>query len=535
MTEDFLWWQDGIIYQIYPRSYMDNNNDGIGDLPGITSRLDYLADLGVDAIWLSPVYPSPDRDFGYDVSNYVDIDPRYGSLQDFDVLVSIAHKKNIHVIMDLVLNHTSDEHPWFKQSRSSKDNPYRDWYMWHPGKGKGKRPNNWQAVFGGDGWELDPQTNEYYFHMFLKSQPDLNWRNPLVRKAILDVFRFWLDKGVDGFRLDVFNAYFKDADLKDNPPQLGIRGFERQKHIFDIDQSEMMPLLAEIRSLLDQYGERYMVGETFLSNPEKAVGYTGNDRLHAAFNFTMLEIPWNATKFSRAITEWDDLNRGGRWPNNVLNNHDQQRTTNRYKFDKEDQLAKTAATLILTLRGTPFLYYGEEIGMRDIRLSRSEILDPPGKKYWPFYKGRDGCRSPMQWSANSFSGFSDFKPWLPIHPGYVQRNVENHQKNPESLLNFYKELIKLRKATPALQHGSFRLIPGLPASVLCYIRELDNTRMLILLNFQLKPLNFTLPDEFDLRKGTILINSLHHQDSVITSSSQIEMQPGQSLIIDLPS
>ncbi len=532
MTEGFLWWRDGIIYQIYPRSYMDSNSDGIGDLAGITSRLDYLADLGVDAIWLSPVYPSPDRDFGYDVSNYIDIDPHYGNLQDFDVLVSEAHKKNIHVIMDLVLNHTSDEHPWFKQSRSSKDNPYRDWYMWYPGKGK-ERPNNWQAVFGGDGWELDPQTNEYYFHMFLKSQPDLNWRNPQVRKAILDVFRFWLDKGVDGFRLDVFNAYFKDEDLKDNPPQLGIRGFERQKHLFDIDQPEMTPLLAEIRSLLDEYGGRYVVGETFHSKPGKAVTYTGNDRLHAAFNFAMLEKPWNATKFSEVIAQWDDLNRGGKWPNNVLNNHDQPRTTTRYKFDKEDQLAKTAATLILTLRGTPFLYYGEEIGMRDIKLSRSEILDPPGKKYWPFYKGRDGCRSPMQWNANLYSGFSDFKPWLPIHPGYLMRNVEIQLKDPESLLNFYKELIKLRKATPALQHGSFRLIPGLPASVLCYFRELGNTRLLILLNFQLKPLHFTLPGEFDLQKGTILINSLHNQDSIITTSSHIELQPGQALIIDL--
>ena len=458
MANDFVWWRDGIIYQIYPRSFQDSNHDGFGDLPGILSRLDYLRDLGVDAIWLSPVYPSPDKDFGYDVSDYVDIDPRYGTMQDLVTLVHEAHSRNIRIIMDLVLNHTSDKHPWFIQSRSSRDNPFRDWYIWHPGKANGKIPNNWQSHFGGDGWELDPQTGEYYFHMFTKDQPDLNWHNPKVRKAILDVFRFWLDKGVDGFRLDVFNAYFKDAELRDNPPAIGLRGFDRQKHIHDVDQPEMIPLLAEIRSLVDGYGDRYVVGETFLSTPEKAVQYTGNDRLHAAFNFTMLSQPWNARRFSKAISDWEKLNQGEHWPNHVLNNHDNPRTSTRYHFNGDDQLLKTTAVLMMTLRGTPFLYHGEEIGMRDIELSRDEILDPPGRKYWPFYKGRDGCRSPMQWNDDIYSGFSDAKPWLPLHPGYVQRNVESQSKDPSSLLNLYKELIRLRRSLPTLQHGSFQLI-----------------------------------------------------------------------------
>ena len=533
MANDFVWWRDGIIYQIYPRSFQDSNHDGFGDLPGILSRLDYLKDLGVDAIWLSPVYPSPDKDFGYDVSDYVDIDPRYGTMQDFDLLVHEAHSRNIRIIMDLVLNHTSDKHPWFIQSRSSRDNPYRDWYIWHPGKPNGKLPNNWQSHFGGDGWEFDPQTGEYYFHMFTKDQPDLNWHNPEVRKAILDVFRFWLDKGVDGFRLDVFNAYFKDAALRNNPPAIGLRGFDRQKHIHDVDQPEMIPLLAEIRNLVDGYGDRYVVGETFLSSPAKAVQYTGNDRLHAAFNFTMLAQPWNARKFSKAITDWEGLNQGEHWPNHVLNNHDNPRTSTRYHFNGDDQLLKTTAVLMMTLRGTPFLYHGEEIGMRDIELSRDEIQDPPGKKYWPFYKGRDGCRSPMQWDDDIYSGFSDAKPWLPVHPGYVQRNVESQSKDPHSLLNLYKELIRLRRSQPVLQHGSFSSFPGMPGQVLAYLRELDGKRILILLNFQLKPVNCNLPGDIDLNNAKLLINSIPNQSPAITAQRNIKLDPGQSLIFDL--
>ncbi len=449
----FLWWRDGIIYQVYPRSFSDSNGDGIGDIPGILSRLDYLADLGVDAIWLSPIFPSPDVDFGYDVSDYTAIDPKYGSMEDFDCLVQQAHHRGIRVVLDLVLNHTSSLHPWFIESRKSKDNPYRDWYLWKAGKKNGQPPNNWQSIFGGSGWQYDPATQEYYFHMFDKEQPDLNWRNPAVRRALLDVFRFWLDKGVDGFRLDVFNMYFKHKDLLDNPPVLGLRSFDRQQHIHDMDQPDMIPLLQEIRALLDLYPERYMVGETLLGSAKKAASYTGTDRLHAAFNFEFLENPWKPNHFLGAVQRWEQALGSEDWPNYVLNNHDVIRTATRWRCKPDDARLKVAATLLLTLRGTPFLYYGEEIGMRDIPIrSKDQVLDPVGKMYWPFYKGRDGCRAPMQWNADENAGFSAAggSLWLPVNADYPNRNVEAQRADSTSLLNFYRRLITLRRQMPAL-------------------------------------------------------------------------------------
>ena len=286
----------GIIYQIYPRSFADSNGDGIGDLPGITTRLDHLVDLGVDAIWLSPIYPSPDVDFGYDITDYRSIDPRFGRMEDFDRLLEEAHRRGIRIILDLVLNHTSDQHPWFQASKASRDNPYRDWYIWQDGKRRSP-PNNWESRFGGRAWELDPASGQYYYHMFYKQQPDLNWQNPKVRQAVLDMISFWLEKGVDGFRLDVFNAFFKHPGFLDNPPRLGLRGFDRQRHIYDTDQPEMLPFLAELRSLLDSYPDRYAVGETFLSDPQKAARYCGPDRLHGAFNFDLTRCPWRQPGF----------------------------------------------------------------------------------------------------------------------------------------------------------------------------------------------------------------------------------------------
>ncbi len=313
MANEFLWWRDGVIYQIYPRSFADSNGDGIGDLGGIVTRLDYLQELGVDAIWLSPINPSPDVDFGYDVSDYLDVDPKYGALADFDRLVNEAHARNIRIVLDLVLNHTSDEHAWFLQSRSSLDNPYRDYYLWEEPR-NGQAPNNWQAVFGGRAWELDEQTGQYYYHMFYKEQPDVNWRNPKVRQAMLDVFRFWADRGADGFRLDVFNMYFKSAALTDNPPKLGIRGFDRQQHIYDCDQPGMMPLLQEIRQVLDGYPERYAVGETFEATAEKAAKYAQPGLLHGTFDFTFLLSPWNPQRFLQAITQWEQALGPDGWP-----------------------------------------------------------------------------------------------------------------------------------------------------------------------------------------------------------------------------
>ncbi|MHB8807684.1 MAG: alpha-glucosidase, partial [Anaerolineaceae bacterium] len=449
--EKYLWWRDGVIYQIYPRSFMDSNADGIGDLPGIISKLDYLEDLGIDAIWLSPIYPSPDVDFGYDVSDYRGIDQKSGSMQDFETLLTQAHSRKIRIILDLVLNHTSDQHPWFQEARKSRDNPYRDYYIWKDPKEDGSVPNNWRSIVRGPVWEFDAQTGQYYLHHYFKEQPDLNWRNSLVRKEMLDVFRFWLDKGVDGFRLDVFSAYFKDADFRDNPKKLfGIRSFDRIEHIYDTDRPELTPLLQEIRTLLDRYPERYVVGEPFLPTYKKAIQYSGNDVLHAAFSFEFLESKWGAKKFLDIIRKWERTTEGKCWPNYVLNNHDVIRSATRYGQGESDERLKVAAAMLLTLRGTPFLYYGEEIGIRDGMFKKDEILDPAGRLYWPLYKGRDGCRTPMQWSHLENAGFSKTKPWLRINPDYLQRNVEAQKKDDQSLLSFYKKLLKMRKDHVAL-------------------------------------------------------------------------------------
>ncbi|MBN2256936.1 MAG: alpha-glucosidase [Anaerolineaceae bacterium] len=532
MEDKFLWWKDGIIYQIYPRSFSDSNQDGIGDLPGITARLDYLHDLGVDAIWLSPVYPSPQADFGYDVSNYVDIDPVFGSLKDYDNLIRAAHKRKIRVIMDLVLNHTSDEHPWFIESRKSRDNPYRDWYIWRDPSPRGHEPNNWYSIFGGKAWKFDPATGQYYLHLFHEKQPDLNWRNPKVQKAILAVLKFWLDRGTDGFRLDVFNAYFKHPDLPDNPStKWGLRGYERQDHIYDGDQPEMIPVLQQFRKLMDRYAERYSVGETFYATPEKAAFYSGDDRLHAAFNFTMLESKWDSQSYLKAIKEWDRVAGKMVWPNYVLNNHDNPRTVTRWKDNEDDRRAKLAATMLLTLRGTPFLYYGEEIGMRDIKLKRSDIMDPPGKKYWPFYKGRDGCRSPMQWDDSSQAGFTTGRPWLPVHHNHKTRNVVAQSKNEHSILNVYRKLIDLRRRSIALQRGDFALINQSNPNCLVYQRKHTKQCMLVALNFSQRPqivkLDLAGSDKW------VEIFSTHTLQKAPDSLSTLKLESSQAAIFEL--
>ncbi|PWH16260.1 MAG: hypothetical protein DDG60_04455 [Anaerolineae bacterium] len=517
MNNDFLWWRDGVIYQIYPRSFADSNGDGIGDLPGITGKLDYLAQLGIDAIWLSPFYPSPQADFGYDVSDYKNVDPLFGTLADFDQLVAEAHRRGIRVVVDLVLNHTSNQHPWFLESRSSRDNPKRDWYLWR------EKPNNWQSVFGGSGWEWDQTTGAYYFHMFLKEQPDVNWRNPQVRREMLDVFRFWAERGVDGFRLDVFNVYFKHPDFPNNPRKAGLalRAFDRQWHLYDIDQPEMHPLLTEIRALLDQYPQRYAVGETFIATPEKAASYCGPDKLHAAFNFDFLFRKFSAADFAEGILKWEQALGESGWPNYVLSNHDQPRSATRYAKGEDDARVKVALGMLLTLRGTPFLYYGEEIGMRDITLKRHEIQDPPGKYYWPFYKGRDGCRSPMQWDDSPYAGFSNAKPWLPVHPNYTQRNVAVQQNDPHSLFRFVQQLLALRKAYPALQRGTLRfLLPPKPG-ILAYERTLNEQRMVVLLNFteQVKTVGVSSP--VGSSAGQVLLSTHGVQESALNRPMQV--------------
>ena len=558
------WHQSGIIYQIYPRSFADTNGDGIGDLPGITARLDYLAELGVDALWLSPIYPSPDVDFGYDVSDYCDVDPKFGSLHDFDVFVRETHARGMRVVLDLVLNHTSDQHPWFIQSRSSRDNPRRDWYLWRDPAPGGGPPNNWQSVFGGSGWELDPATGQYYFHMFYKQQPDLNWHNPDVRQSLLDVIRFWLDRGVDGFRLDVFNVYFKDANFTPNPPALGIPlyGFSCQRHIYDIDRPEMIPLVEEIRAILDGYEARdgrprYVVGETFISTPQKAAAYCGPKRLHAAFNFDFLSAPLRARPLLERIQRWEHALDTDLWPNYVLNNHDTPRSATRFdpyrRFPRsvlpvsseqreDDTRLKLTAALLLTLRGTPFIYYGEEIGMRDIPIrAKADVLDPIGRRFWPLMKGRDGCRSPMQWDAAPLAGFSwgGARPWLPLHPNWEARNVEAQSADPHSLLNFYRRLIALRRASPALTGGLFQPITFGTQYILAYLRQTAQQTVLVALNLSGRRKRLVLGSALAEQhaRGQMCLLLSTHRDTLppVQRRNMLPLEPYEAVIIELPS
>lgn len=488
MTDNHLWWKDGIIYQVYPRSFQDTNADGIGDLRGIQARLNYLQDLGVDALWLSPVYPSPDADFGYDVADYHEIDPKFGSLADFDALLAQAHQRGIRVIMDLVLNHSSDQHKWFQQSRAGRDNAYADWYIWRDPAPGGGAPNNWLSVFGGPAWEYEPARGQYYYHMFTKQQPDLNWRNPAVREALLGVFRFWLERGVDGFRLDVFNEYFKDDQFRDNPlkPGFALRPFDAQDHIYDARRPEMLDVVREIRAIMDAYPERYVVGETFLASQAEARTYIGPDRLHAGFDFVYAHSSFSAKAFGMAIAYWEALHGEDAWPNYFLNNHDTPRSATRYARGEDDARLKLLAAMHLTLRGTPYLYYGEEIGMRDLELKRSQVLDPVGRRYWPFNKGRDACRGPMQWDASANGGFTEGEPWLPVHPDYEVRNAANQAEAPASLLNLYKSLIQLRRAHAALHRGAMAMIALENRALLAYRRVDYSETLVVVLNFSPK-------------------------------------------------
>ena len=488
--QSYLWWRDGVIYQIYPRSFYDTHADGLGDLPGIIAKLDYIAQLGVDAIWLSPFYPSPDADFGYDISDHCEVDHRFGTLADFDKLLEEAHRRDIRVVLDMVLNHTSNQHPWFIESRRSPDSPQRDWYFWRDQKPGGKPPNNWQSVFGGGAWETDPASGQAYLHLFVKEQPDVNWRNAALRQAQLDVVRFWLARGADGFRLDVFNAYFKDENLRDNPKSLLPLPVIGTRHVNDIDQPEMMPLLKELRGILDQYPDRYAVGETFFASAEKAASYCGQELLHAVFSFEFTGVGGfgggrlNPGSIRRKIEQRERIFiAAGAWPTTVMGNHDVPRPASRYCRGEEDQKAKLAMALLLTLRGTPFLYYGDEIGMRDRNLRRSQILDPVGKRFWPLLRGRDGCRTPMQWDSSSQAGFTEGTPWLRVHSNSAWRNVEAQSKDPGSILSLTRRLIRLRKANPALTQGSQEFVESGSKRVLAFKRALPNQEVLVLLNF----------------------------------------------------
>jgi alpha-glucosidase len=479
------WWKHAVFYEVYPRSFADSNNDGVGDLNGITSKLDYLRDLGVDALWITPCFPSPQVDFGYDVSNYVDIDPMYGTLRDFDKLVKEAKKRNIRIVLDFVINHSSDQHKWFIDSKSSKTAAKRDWYVWRDGKGPGIPPNNWQSIFGGPAWTLDPTTGQYYYHFFYPQQPDLNWRNPAVEKAMFDVTRFWYKRGVAGFRLDAVTSLFEDPNLTDNPilPGKNNYGDPNMKNQYNSDLPENHDVLKRLRKVSDEYNA-VLIGETWTSDTEDLKKFYGanNDEIQLPmdFLFTMVN-KMSPPEFRKQV---DAVEATGEWPVFVISNHDIVRSYIRYGDGvHDDEIAKVLAGMYLTLRGTPIMYYGEELGMQNTDpKTREEVKDPIGKLGWPNEKGRDGERTPMQWNATTNAGFSKKEPWLPVAGNYPTRNVQVELKAPDSILNFYKQVLALRKTEPALKFGDYTALNTDDPNVYSYLRTYGNEAVIVALN-----------------------------------------------------
>ncbi|MBP8948786.1 MAG: DUF3459 domain-containing protein [Candidatus Promineofilum sp.] len=486
------WWQTGIIYQIYPRSFQDSDGDGVGDLNGIRRRLDYLHALNVDAIWISPIFPSPMHDFGYDVADYCDIHPLFGTLADFDRLLAEAHGRGLRVILDLVPNHTSDEHAWFVESRSSRDNPKRDTYIWaDPAPGDGppetRLPNNWQTHFGGDAWTYDAPTGQFYMHQFHRSQPELNYRHPDVLPAMLDNMRFWLDRGVDGFRVDVIWLMLKDEQLRDEPPNPDAapdaRPFDRILHIYTAGVAGIHDIIRQMRAVLDEYDERMMVGEIYLPLDQLMTYYGNGDECHMPFNFQLINTPWNARAVGDYIRAYEAALPPDGWPNWVLGNHDQHRIASRVGLAQ----ARVAQMLLLTLRGTPTSYYGDEIGMEDVPIPLAECMDPAALQQPEQYEiwGRDPERTPMQWDDGPNAGFttSEARPWLPLAADYATRNVAAQENDPASMLSLYRQLTALRRAEPALNRGGIELVDVGVEDVLAYRRTaVGNDSFLVVLN-----------------------------------------------------
>ena len=495
-AEGHQWWQNAVFYEIYPRSFADSNNDGVGDLKGITSKLDYLKDLGVDAIWISPCFPSPQVDFGYDVSDYENIDPMYGTLADFDVLASEGKKRGIHIILDFVVNHSSDQHPWFLDSKSSRTSAHRDWYIWRDGKGPGEPPNNWVSGFGGSAWKFDPATNQYYYHYFYAEQPDLNWRNPAVKDAMFDVTRWWYKRGVAGFRLDAVDTLFEDPNLQDNPitrPGQNAFGDPFEKNKYNTKLPEVHDILRGLRKVADEH-DAVLVGETWTADVAELNQYygEGNNELQLPmdFLFTMVN-KLSPAEFRKQIAA---VNAASGWPTFVISNHDIVRSYDRYGDGQHnDQIAKLMAALYLTLRGTPIMYYGEEIGMKTTPpTSKEDVRDPIGRTGWPKEKGRDGERTPMQWDSGENAGFSKGTPWLPVPPTFKTHNVADESKDPDSVLVFYKNVLKLRHTNPALTDGTYTAINESDANVLSYLRVYKDHGVVVALNMSDAPQKVTL-------------------------------------------
>jgi alpha-glucosidase len=525
------WWQTGIVYQVYPRSFQDGNGDGVGDLNGIRRRLPYLAELGIDAVWLSPIFPSPMADFGYDISDYTGIDPVFGTLDEFDALLETAHGHGLKLLLDLVPNHTSDRHPWFIESRASRENPKRDWYIWKDPAPGGGPPNNWLSEFGGGAWEYDEKTKQYYCHTFLAAQPDLNWRNPAVRRAMHDVIRFWLARGVDGFRVDVIWHLIKDELFRDNPPDPDYApGQQKPKRalipLYTADRPEVHDVIREMRRIVDEFPDRLLIGEIYLPI-ERLVAYYGRDlsELHLPFNFALLNAPWHARTIAKLIDEYERLLPPGGWPNFVLGNHDRLRIASRVGAAQ----AGVAAMLLLTLRGTPTVYYGDEIGMEQVAIPDAAARDPVAHNLPGLGLGRDGCRTPMQWDAGRYAGFSKTRPWLPLETNCRERNVAALQANERSIYQLHRRLIALRRHHPALHAGSYRPLAA-GGDLLAFVREAGDERILVALNLGAEPAALEFPD--GTMDGRLLLSTfLDRTDERITG--RVELRGNEGAIIKL--
>lgn len=535
------WWQHGIIYQIYPRSFKDSNGDGIGDLQGIISQLDYLTWLGVDALWLSPFYPSPMADFGYDITDYCNVDPIFGDLETCDTLIEQAHQRDLKVIIDFVPNHTSDEHPWFLTSRSSRHNSKRDWYIWADPTPDGSPPNNWLSVMGGSAWEWDGSTAQYYLHTFLKQQPDLNWRNPAVKAAMFDVIRFWLDRRIDGFRVDAAHYILKDPDLRDNPPNLSAQrvlhkpmgDYDSQLHLYDNGHTDVHTVYRELRHMLDLYSTtrpRFLIGEVHIFDRQVWASYYGVDldELHMPFNFDLLNAAWNAQAIRQSVEALEAHLPPGAWPNHVLGNHDEPRIINR----AGPALARLVMLLLLTLRGAPTLYYGDEIGMHNGDIPPEQVRDPMEKSMPGLGLGRDPERTPMQWDSSPNAGFCSpgTQPWLPIPADYQQINVTVEREDPYSLLTLTRRLIELRRSQPALSIGSYRAIDGVPDDCFVYLRQSGSQHYLIALNFSGQEQIVKMPE---MGNGRILLSTnLDREEPVDLAFLRLRGEEGSVLELE---
>lgn len=530
------WWKEAVVYQIYPRSFMDSNGDGIGDLRGIISKLDYLQELGIDVIWLSPIYQSPNDDNGYDISDYYNIMDEFGTMEDFDELLKEAHKRGIKIVMDLVVNHTSDEHPWFIESRSSKDSPKRDFYIWREGK-NGEPPTKWESFFSGPAWEYDEKTGEYYLHLFSKKQPDLNWENPNLRQEVYKMMKWWLDKGIDGFRMDVINMISKVYPLQEGKPKENSPYTDGSPYY--LNGPRVHEFLQEMnREVLSKYNIM-TVGETPGVTPEIAQLYTGKDRneLNMVFQFEHVglgdgpqgkwnNLPWSLVDLKKILSKWQtDIGDG--WNSLYWNNHDQPRVVSRFGNDKEYRVesAKMLAACLHLMKGTPYIYQGEEIGMTNIKFNSiddyrdietinayNQLVENGDWTHEQMMaaihaRGRDNARTPFQWNDRKHAGFTEGEPWIKVNPNYIEINAEKALKDPNSVFYFYQKLIKLRKQMPIIVHGSYRLLLEDDEQIFAYMREWQNEKMLVICNFSDQQPQFVLPDDMDNEKTELLLSN----------------------------